>query len=127
MSWPTDRRIGNAGRGRPKGSPNKLSGDVKAMILAALDEVGGKTYLVEQAQKNPNGFLTLVGKVLPMQQEYGAGRALAAPSGSVNLIVNFVEPRREEPRIIAGEIIDVKAEETRVIEHSPDAARVSSE
>jgi hypothetical protein len=53
--------------GRQKGTPNKLSGDVRAMIFAALDEVGGHSYLVEQARANPVAFLSLVGKVLPMQ------------------------------------------------------------
>jgi hypothetical protein len=53
--------------GRQKGTPNKLSGDVRAMILAALNEVGGHSYLVEQARANPTAFLTLVGKILPMQ------------------------------------------------------------
>lgn len=57
---------GNAGKGRPKGSPNKVTADVKAMILAALDKAGGTAYLLQQAQTNPNAFLTLVGKVLPM-------------------------------------------------------------
>lgn len=52
--------------GRKKGTPNKLSGDVKAMILAALDEAGGMDYLLQQARTNPNAFMTLVGKVLPM-------------------------------------------------------------
>jgi hypothetical protein len=52
--------------GRAKGTPNKLSGDVKAMVLGALEEKGGVDYLVEQADKNPTAFLTLVGKVLPM-------------------------------------------------------------
>ena len=37
------------------------------MILAALDEVGGHSYLVEQARANPAAFLTLVGKVLRTQ------------------------------------------------------------
>lgn len=54
------------GRGRPKGSPNKLGADVKAMILEALTSAGGAKYLLSQAQTNPNAFLTLVGKVLPM-------------------------------------------------------------
>jgi len=53
--------------GRKKGVPNKLTSDVKAMILAALDKAGGAEYLLEQAKDNPNAFLTLVGKVLPMQ------------------------------------------------------------
>lgn len=62
-----------AGKGRPKtggrkkNTPNKLTSDVKAMVLAALDEAGGKTYLLTQAKTNPNAFMTLVGKVLPLQ------------------------------------------------------------
>ena len=53
--------------GRKKGTPNKLTADVKGMILQALDEAGGKDYLLEQARGNPNAFLTLVGKVLPKE------------------------------------------------------------
>ena len=59
---------GNAGKGRPKGSPNKLTKALKDMILQALDEAhpeGSVAYLKEQAQSNPNAFMTLVGKVLP--------------------------------------------------------------
>lgn len=51
--------------GRTKGRPNKLTADVKGMILAALDKAGGVDYLLEQSQKNPAAFMTLVGKVLP--------------------------------------------------------------
>jgi hypothetical protein len=57
----------NAGKGRVKGVPNKVTKAVKEMVLAALDKAGGEDYLVEQAQKNPTAFLTLVGKVLPLQ------------------------------------------------------------
>jgi hypothetical protein len=53
--------------GRVKGVPNKLTADVKAMILAALDEAGGVDYLRKQAVENPSAFMTLVGKVLPLQ------------------------------------------------------------
>lgn len=56
----------NAGKGRPKGVPNKLTADVKAMILEALSNAGGAEYLTVQAALNPSAFLTLVGKVLPM-------------------------------------------------------------
>lgn len=52
--------------GRKKGTPNKLSSDVKAMILGALNDNGGQNYLAEQARENPNAFMQLVGKVLPM-------------------------------------------------------------
>lgn len=53
--------------GRQKGTPNKLTADVKAMILGALETVGGEDYLARQAEENPGPFMTLVGKVLPTQ------------------------------------------------------------
>jgi hypothetical protein len=56
-----------AGKGRPKGAKNKVGGELKAMILGALDKSGGERYFVEQASKNPAAFMTLVGKVLPLQ------------------------------------------------------------
>src|SRR5262249_13875876 len=37
------------------------------MILQALQDAGGTAYLTEQARLNPSAFLTLVGKVLPLQ------------------------------------------------------------
>ena len=57
---------GNAGKGRPKGVPNKVNAQLKEMILEALDSSGGVEYLVAQARDNPTAFMTLVGKVLPM-------------------------------------------------------------
>jgi hypothetical protein len=52
--------------GRKKGTPNKLNGQLKEMILEALDNAGGVNYLVAQSKDNPTAFLSLVGKVLPM-------------------------------------------------------------
>jgi hypothetical protein len=57
---------GKAGPGRPKGSPNKTTAAVKDMILQALGNKGGVKYLEEQADKNPTAFLSLVGKVIPL-------------------------------------------------------------
>jgi hypothetical protein len=57
----------NAGKGRQKGSVNKVTKALKDMILGALDEAGGQTYLAKQAAANPAAFMTLVGKVLPLQ------------------------------------------------------------
>lgn len=54
------------GSGRKKGVPNKITGDLKAMILGALEGKGGMAYLMEQADANPTAFLSLIGKVLPM-------------------------------------------------------------
>jgi len=56
-----------SGQGRRKGVPNKVNADLKAMILGALAGAGGQDYLQRQAELNPGAFLTLIGKVLPMQ------------------------------------------------------------
>lgn len=56
-----------AGMGRKKGVPNKITADIKAMILGALEAKGGQTYLEEQAGKNPIAFMGLLAKVMPMQ------------------------------------------------------------
>lgn len=51
---------------RPKGSLNTKSIALKTMILGALDKMGGMDYLVQQAQLNPTAFLTLIGKLIPI-------------------------------------------------------------
>jgi hypothetical protein len=62
-----DIGAGKAGPGRPKGSVNKTTAAIKEMVVEALNNAGGVAYLVEQSDKNPTAFLTLVGKVLPLQ------------------------------------------------------------
>ena len=66
--------------GRKKGVPNKITADLKGMILSALDAVGGQKYLVEQAKENPTAFLTLVGKVLPKEVHVDLTARIAAMS-----------------------------------------------
>lgn len=59
------------GPGRPKGQPNKTTKLLKEAILEAADKAGGKAgivgYLLKQAHENPQSFLPLLGKVLPVQ------------------------------------------------------------
>ena len=57
--------------GRVKGTPNKMTAALRTLILGALDEAGGQAYLRRQASKNPAAFMTLLGKVLPLQHEGG--------------------------------------------------------
>lgn len=61
----------NAGKGRQAGVPNKLTTALKDMILQALSDAGGVQYLTTQAASNPNAFMALVGRVLPLQVKEG--------------------------------------------------------
>jgi hypothetical protein len=47
MPAPKGTRPPAAGKGRPKGARNKLTRDVKEMILGALSDVGGQKWLVK--------------------------------------------------------------------------------
>ncbi|MFC3706054.1 hypothetical protein ACFOOL_14975 [Devosia honganensis] len=56
--------------GRKKGTPNKVNALLKEDILAAASAAhpdGRVGYLTKQAKENPVAFMTLLGKVLPMQ------------------------------------------------------------
>lgn len=59
--------IPNAPKGRRKGAVNKTTALVKDMVAKALDKVGGAEYLERQAEDNPVAFMTLVGKLIPVQ------------------------------------------------------------
>jgi hypothetical protein len=59
--------LGKVGSGRQKGTPNKITRLLKDMIVTALEEEGGVDYLRRQPNENPTAFMTLVGKVIPLQ------------------------------------------------------------
>lgn len=88
---PTSKKVGNsgkplppaAGKGRPKGARNKTTALLKDAILKAAEQAGNKvgdqglvSYLEDQATKNPGPFMSLLGKVLPMQVTGEDGNAL---------------------------------------------------
>lgn len=61
---------GLAGPGRPKGVPNRTTALLKDAILKAAANAGDGDmveYLTQQARVNPGPFMSLLGKVLPMQ------------------------------------------------------------
>jgi hypothetical protein len=68
ISKVTDKSRKNLIGGSRKGVPNKTTGQLKDMILKALDHAGGSEYLLERANdpKTQPAFLQLIGKVLPM-------------------------------------------------------------
>jgi len=87
-----------SGRGRPKGSLNKHTADVKALILRALHGAGGQAYLERQAEKNPVAFLSLLGKVLPLQ--------IAGTGQNGALVVDFRWASDTPPPLTVDAVVD---------------------
>lgn len=65
MSAPGKRQ----GGGSRKGIPNKVTAELKDMVLGALNEAGGQEYLLDCATSdNPkirSAFLSLLGRCMP--------------------------------------------------------------
>ena len=76
--------------GRQRGTPNKTTALLKDALLLAAEQAGDKEgmvgYLTTQARDNPTAFLSLLGKVLPMQLEASDDNA------NLSLTVNYVAP-----------------------------------
>jgi hypothetical protein len=89
------------GAGRKPGVPNKITTDLKEMILGALDEAGGVKYLTQQATKSPGAFLTLIGKVLPTTLQ-GTG-----PNGAIIIATGV---RRLNDADVPTAAADIQAE-----------------
>lgn len=71
-------------RGSRKGIPNKVTADIKSMVLGALSAMGGQRYLEEQAEANATAFMGLLGKILPTQIT-GAG------AGGEHVVITKIE------------------------------------
>ena len=54
--------------GRRKGTPNKVTAELKEMITAALDEADGVKYFVRVADEHPAVFCALLGRMLPKDE-----------------------------------------------------------
>lgn len=64
-------KSGTRPSGRKKGTPNKISAEVKKALEKAFDELGGSKYLKKVGQSDPRTFCALLGKILPTQIEGG--------------------------------------------------------
>lgn len=53
---------------RRRGSRDKSLLTIRDMIVGALDRAGGEDYLLRLAEDEPKTFLSLVSKVLPLQE-----------------------------------------------------------
>ena len=86
----------NAGKGRKKGVPNKITASVKEMILAALDAVGGQRYLEDQAKQNPQAFMSLLGRIIPSEIN---GQVRAIGTNPIVHIYTADDPTIPEPAL----------------------------
>lgn len=66
----SDDNLTNRGRGRPKGSKNKVSAEAKSVIAEAAEGLGGAERLLEWAQSDPQNerafWATIYPKLLPL-------------------------------------------------------------
>ena len=79
-------RVGKLWAWAAMGTPNKVTGEVKEMILQALAGAGGVEYLKARAKDTPGPFLALVGKVLPLQVQGEPNQPLMP--GSVLFVIS---------------------------------------
>ena len=57
------------GSGRKKGTPNRVTNQLRETILEAFEEVGGADWLKELAASDPKAFATLLGKLVPRESQ----------------------------------------------------------
>ncbi len=76
--------------GRKAGTPNQTTALLKDAIIQAATNAGEGDmieYLTVQARQNPGPFMSLLGKVLPMQLTGGDGKDLV-----INLTIGGDDP-----------------------------------
>lgn len=66
-----------AGPGRPKGSLNKVSAQVKENVLHVFDQMGGVRKMTEWAQENTTEFYRIYARLLPTEATVNVQRAAA--------------------------------------------------
>lgn len=71
-------RLTEAGPGRPKGIPNKITLSVREAIENAFQELGGASYLVHVGRNDPRTFCALLSKLLPTKLANADGSPLLA-------------------------------------------------
>ena len=57
----------NAGKGRVKGVPNKVTASIRQALVNAFEKLGGVRSLVAWGKANPNEFYKLWGRMAPTE------------------------------------------------------------
>lgn len=89
---------GNAA-GKPKGTPNKLSRDMREITWRVFEKLGGEKHLLAFAKDNPEAFhRCYLSKLLPVQITGGDGEPLV-------IVRDYTGRKDVEPTTIEGEAI----------------------
>lgn len=59
--------LGKKTGGRQKGTPNKLSTNVKDNVISVFESLGGTDHMKKWAEENPSHFYNIYAKLLPLQ------------------------------------------------------------
>ena len=78
-----------AGKGRVKGSKNKITKAVKQAVLDAFNEVGSSDYLVKIARADPKTVCGLLGRVIPQE----VNSSVEANVSYREIICRVIEPK----------------------------------
>jgi hypothetical protein len=71
MPAPKGTRPPNAGKGRVKGTPNRMTRAAKEAFGIAFDKLGGVKALATWARKNPGEFYKLYARLIPTEAHVG--------------------------------------------------------
>ena len=63
----TTPKLANAGKGRPKGSPNKTGAVIRWGLVEAYRRLGGVDGLVRWGKRKPDLFYPLLGRLIPAE------------------------------------------------------------
>ena len=83
--------------GRPKGSPNRITVQMREAFSMALDELGGVEYLVKFGQQNPKAFITLLSKMLPRELNVGPVGEPTDGGAALISVLSMIEERKSKP------------------------------
>lgn len=99
------QNLTNRGRGRPKGSENKLAKEAKDVIAAAASELGGEKRLIEWVNKDLKHesifWSQIYTKLIPVQVTGKDGDAIKmdhtiSPAEKLKTMVSQIEKRSRE-------------------------------
>jgi hypothetical protein len=93
--------------GRPKGSKNKITKDLKKVYLGAFDALGGLQGLIAWGKKSPDLFYSQISKLLPKGIEIKSDQEL-----TINIITAIPEP------------LPLPAEFARVVDVIPEKVEI---